>query len=290
MVTRRDFVTTTLTAAAALPFVGCGADSQKEPMDTNEESTAVALGLPGVQLYTIRSQVEADMAGSLAEVARIGYKEVEFHSYFGTAASEIAGLLNDNGLTSPAMHVSPEAFDSSIEKAIEDAKTIGHHYLICAWIPEDQRQTLDDYRRFADSFNEWGATCKQAGIQFAYHNHDFEFVELSGQLPYDLLMEQCDPELVKMELDLFWIRKAGLEPTPYFEQNPGRFELCHVKDMDSAGEMTEVGSGTIDFATDFAQAELAGSKHYFVEHDNPADPMKSIETSFAGISALLEQS
>jgi sugar phosphate isomerase/epimerase len=240
-----------------------------------------------VQLYTVRSLMETDVPGTLSQVAQIGYKEVEFHNYFGVAASEIARLLSENGLISPAMHVSPDAFDSSIGAAIEDAKTIGHHYLICAWIPEEKRQTLDDYRRYADSFNEWGAACNSAGLQFAYHNHDFEFVAVEDQLPYDLLLESCDPDLVKMELDLFWIRKAGLEPAPYFEKYPGRFELCHVKDMDPAGEMTEVGSGTIDFVSDFSYTEVAGLKHFFVEHDNAGDPMESIKTSFAGLSALL---
>ncbi len=291
MVTRREFVATALAATAALPIIGCGDESSREAMNENETETEAsiptALGLPGLQLYTVRFLMEADVAGTLERVAQIGYKEVEFHNYFGLSAPEIVTLLNDTGLTGPAMHVSPDVFASSIGKAIDDARTIDHQYLICAWIPEEQRQTLDDYRRFADSFNEWGATCKERGIQFAYHNHDFEFASVEGELPYDLLLDRCDPDLVKMELDLFWIRKAGLEPAPYFEQYPGRFELCHVKDMDANGEMTEVGSGTIDFATDFGYAGLAGLKYFFVEHDNSADPMASIETSFAAISALL---
>ena len=242
----------------------------------NEPSKPTALGLPGLQLYTVRFMMEADVAGTLEEVARIGYKEMEFHDYFGRSAAEIATLLNDNGLTSPATHVSPDVFASSIGKAIDEAKTVGQRYLICAWIPEEQRQTLDDYRRFADSFNKWGAACKESGIQFAYHNHDFEFASLEGQVPYDLLLDRCDPELVKMELDLFWIRKGGYEPLPYFKKYPGRFKLCHVKDMDTNREMTEVGSGIIDFASDFRHADLAGLKHFFVEHDNPADPIASI--------------
>ena len=256
----------------------------------NEASKPTVLGLPGLQLYTVRSLMETDAAGTLAEVALIGYKEVEFHSYFGLSAPEIASLLSTNGLTAPGTHASPNTFESSIGRAIEDAKTIGHRYLILAWIPEERRQSLDGYRRFADLFNEWGATCETAGLQFAYHNHDFEFADIEGQVPYDLLLERSDPDLVAMELDLFWIRKAGRDPLPYFEQYQGRFKLCHVRDMDIEGEMTEVGSGIIDFASDFGHANQAGLEHFFVEHDNPADPVASITKSFRGIEALLGES
>ncbi|MFV1979998.1 MAG: sugar phosphate isomerase/epimerase family protein, partial [Rhodothermia bacterium] len=128
-----------------------------------------------------------------------------------------------------------------------------------------------------------------AGIRFAYHNHDFEFADLEGQVPYDLLLERTEPDFVAMEIDLYWIRAVGHEPLPYFEQYPGRFKLCHVKDMDLAGAMTEVGSGIIDFASDFGQASLAGLEHFFVEHDDPTDPLASIATSFEGLKALLNR-
>ncbi len=253
----------------------------------NEASAPAALGLPGLQLYTVRSMMAADPCATLTEIALIGYKEVEFHDYFGLSAPEIVDLLDTNGLTAPAAHVSHDTFESSIGTVIEHAKAIGHRYLVYSGIPDGRRQNLDDYGRLADLFNGWGATCKTSGLQFVFHNHEFEFADIGGRVPYDLLLESSDPDLVAMELDLFWIRKAGRDPLPYFEKYPGRFKLCHVKDMDAGGEMTEVGSGTINFASDFDYADLAGFKHFFVEHDNPADALASITESFEGMKTLL---
>ncbi len=112
-----------------------------------------------------------------------------------------------------------------------------------------------------------GESCREAGLRFGYHNHDFEFETIDGQIPFDVLLDETDPGLVDFELDLFWITKGGEDPLRYFERYPGRFTLCHVKDMAAGGEMVDVGAGGIDFAAIFARAEQAGLKHFFVEHD-----------------------
>ena len=291
MVTRREILKQALTAAAVAPIAACAGKEQEDQVEdarTDEQQSAAGpIGLAGVQLYTVRSLMSENVGSTLAAVSQIGYKEVEFAGYFDHPASEIAAMLSDNGLTAPAAHFPGARFHSEMQALVEIATTIGHEYLVCPFIPEEERQTLDDYRRFADMMNVWGAACQTAGIQFAYHNHAFEFEPMAGEIPYDILLDRTDPSTVAMEIDLFWVRDGGHDPLTYFERYPGRFKLCHVKDMTAGGEMTEVGSGIIDFASDFAHAEQAGLEHFFVEHDQPDDPQESIRTSYEALSKLL---
>jgi sugar phosphate isomerase/epimerase len=240
----------------------------------------------GLQLYTLRDSMQEDVSRTLAMVAEIGYQEVEFAGYFGLSPTQIRTLLDDNGLTAPSAHVPLEALRGGIDPILENADTMGHRYLVLPYLVESDRSTLDAYRALADDMNTWGEACRAAGVQFAYHNHDFEFETLDGGVPYDVLLERCDADLVKMELDLFWIRAGGYDALDYFERHPDRFHLCHVKDMTASGEMTSVGRGVIDFATIFARAEQAGLRHYFVEHDNPPDPSRSVEASYGYLDTL----
>ena len=296
MGSRREFVRNAIVAAAALPVIGCtseathdqeGQPAQHDPNSSMTENSTPP-SLAGLQLYTVRALMEADTLGTLETVAEIGYREVEFAGYFGHDPSAIRTHLDQLGVQSPAAHFSLADFSNDIERVIETAAVVGHRYLVCAWIPEEQRTSLDDYRRLARSFNEWGMRCSKAGIQFAYHNHDFEFAAHEGGIPYDILLNECDAGLVAMEIDLYWIRKAGHDPFSYFERYPGRFKLCHVKDMAENGDMADVGAGTIDFAAVFEHAELAGIEHYFAEHDNPTDAIQSITTSYSGLANLLK--
>ncbi|WP_457651577.1 sugar phosphate isomerase/epimerase family protein [Rhodocaloribacter sp.] len=287
---RRTFIQASAAALGGLTLggpalTGCA----REKADAVHETAPPGHRLEriGLQLYTVRSLLEQDFAGTLEKVAAVGYKEVEFAGYFGHGPEDVKALLGRLGLTAPSTHVlldalAPDALDATVANAV----AVGHRYLVMAWLPEDERASLDAYRRHAELFNRAGETCHEAGLRFAYHNHDFEFVDLDGVRPYDLLLSETDPELVKMELDLYWITKAGADPLAYFAQHPGRFPLCHVKDMAADGEMTEVGAGTIDFATLFAHATEAGLTHYFVEHDHPADPLASITASFAYLNTM----
>ncbi len=241
----------------------------------------------GLQLYTVRDLMAADFEGTLEQVAAAGYDQVEFAGYFDHSAEDVKALLSRLGLAAPSAHVSLDTLKGdALNVAIEQAVTIGHKYLVMAWLPEDQRGSPNLYKQHAALFNRAGEACKKAGIQFAYHNHDFEFVSTEGQLPYDVLLSSTNPDLVAMELDLYWITKGGQDPLAYFKRYPGRFPLCHVKDMDDAGEITDVGRGHIDFAKIFAQAEKAGLKYYFVENDNPTDAIASIRTSETYLKAL----
>ena len=255
----------------------------------------------GVQLYSVRDLMKADFDGTIAKVAQIGYKEVEFAGYFDHTPQQVRATLDKNGLTSPACHVeysllAPDKWPGQLESA----KVIGQSCIVNPWIPEELRKTDDDWKRVAETFNRAGEESKKAGIQFAYHNHWFEFLPVNGKLPYDILLELCDKNQVKMELDLCWITAAGADPLKYFDRSPGRFPLVHVKDLKTLPkittggpqnfgdtvDLTEVGSGIIDWKRIFAQSDKAGIKHYFVEHDHPKAPLESIKTSYEYLSKL----
>jgi sugar phosphate isomerase/epimerase len=244
----------------------------------------------GVQLYTVRDQMKADFDGTIAKVAQIGYKEVEFAGYFGRTGQQVRAAVDKNGLKAVSTHVQYDELDDKFASVLETSKTIGMEYIVCPWIPEAQR----DWKKAAEKFNRCGEQTKKAGMQFAYHNHWFEFLPVDGKLPYDELLKECDAHLVKMEMDLCWITAAGADPLKYFDRYPGRFPLVHVKDLKTlpkitAGgaqnygdtvDLTEVGGGVIDWKKIFAQSEKAGIKHYIVEHDHPKQPFESITKSY----------
>jgi len=241
----------------------------------------------GLQLYTVRKAMQADVEGTLARVAATGYKEVEFAGYFGKTPTEIRALLERFGLSSPAVHVGSLAADAW-RASLEAANTIGHRYVVVPWIPAEQRGTLDGWKRVAENFNRVAAEARAAGLQLAYHNHDFEFAPVEGRIPYDVLLESTDPHLVQLEIDLYWMTKGGQDPLTYFQRWPGRIPLVHVKD--SAGppdnKMVDVGAGTIDWKRIFARRDQAGIRHFFVEHDQPADLFASIKASYDYLSKL----
>lgn len=243
----------------------------------------------GVQLYTVRKELESDFEGTLAKVASLGFREVEFAGYYNRTPAQVKAVLARNGLSAPSAHFQSVVSSGGVREAIEAAEVVGHKYLVYAWLPPEERKSLDDYRRLVERLNRAGEECGRAGIQFGYHNHDFEFAPMEGRIPYDLILEGTDARLVKMELDLYWITKGGQSPLAYFRKYPGRFPLVHVKDMDAGPErnFTEVGRGTIDFKAIFAASKQAGIKHYFVEQDEtPASPFDSIRTSIDYLKRL----
>ncbi len=240
----------------------------------------------GIQLYTVRDRMAADVPGTLERIAGIGYDEVEFAGYFEHSPADIRAMLAANGLASPAAHVPLDGMRNEPESLIDAASEVGHDYLVLAWLGEDERRTLDQYRAHAELCNRFGERCRDAGIQFAWHNHEFEFEALDGVLPMDLLLAETDPDLMQIEIDLYWTRVADVDPIAYFDKHPGRFPLCHVKDMAADGAMADVGDGTMDFAGIFAASEQAGLKHYFVERDNPTDSLESAARSYAALSTL----
>lgn len=260
----------------------------------------------GLQLYTVRDAMQQDPVGTLAKIAALGYNSVEGATYtgsqkfYGMEPMAFAKVLKQAGLIMPSSHyrLGEEQNNGQIvqgtmlhgwDKAVDDAAAVGSKYMVCAYLSEAERGTMDHYKYIADQLNKAGERCKKAGIQLCYHNHDFEFVAQNGQLPFDLLLK-TDKELVKMELDLYWATKAGKDPVALFKEHPGRFPLWHVKDMDNTPQrnFTEVGNGTIDFKRIFAQAKLAGMQYFFVEQDQtPGSPFDSIKQSVSYIKRTL---
>jgi len=243
----------------------------------------------GLQLYTVRRILEKDFEAALRQVAALGIKEVEFAGYFERKPEQIKELLKRLKLAAPSAHIDTKTLRTGLAKAIEAAKTIGHQYLILGYLPKEERKSLDDYKKLIELLNRTGEKCLEADLQFAYHNHDFEFKKIEGKIPYDLILTETDAEKVKMEMDLYWINKAGFEPLTYFEKYPKRFPLVHVKDMDNTPEknFTEVGRGVIDFKKIFSKSGTAGIKHYFIEQDEtPAEPLESVKVSLKYLKEL----
>ncbi len=275
-ITRRDFVQT---------MAGVGMATVFSPLPRT--AYRARLDKVGLQLYTVRDQMKADFEGTLARVAEIGYKEVEFAGYFDHSPADVRAILARHGLSAPSTHIgdiSPEAWKASLDAA----HTIGHEYIVVPWIPQEKRMTLDGWKQVAGDFNRAAAAARDAGIQFAYHNHDFEFPKVDGQVPYDVLLQNTDPKLVQLEIDLYWITKAGQDPLEYFARWPGRVPLVHVKDSAGVPEnkMVDVGQGKIDWKRIFAKRDQAGIKHFFVEHDQPPQPFEDIATSYRYLKGL----
>jgi sugar phosphate isomerase/epimerase len=267
----------------------CGTVAGALTLNLTPALAAAKLSKIGVQLYTVRADMAKDFDGSLKKIAELGYKEVEFAGYYNRTPQQIKTLLDQLGLTAPSAHVPIDALRNSLDQTIETAKAIGHRYLICPFLMPPERKSLDQYKQHAALFNKAGEACKKAGIQFGYHNHDFEFKELEGKLPFDLLLAETDKNLVKIELDLYWIVYAKQDPLAYMAKYPDRFALFHVKDLDKTEKrgITEVGHGVIDFKTIFAKAPKGKIKHYFVEQDTtPGSPFDSLKVSIDYLKQL----
>src|SRR5207249_253605 len=214
MTDRRDFIKA-LGAAAVGPTLWPLAPSPYHRAPSRK------LDRVGLQLYTVRQAMEHDMEGTLAKVAEAGYGEVEFAGYFGHTPKEVRAMLEHHGLAAPSAHMASLAPDEWTA-SLDVAKAIGHEYIVVPWIPAEARKTLDGFKRVAQDFNRAAAQAHDAGLQFAYHNHDFEFARTEGRLPYDVLIAETDPKLVQFEIDLYWMVKGGQDPLAYFARLPGR--------------------------------------------------------------------
>jgi len=257
----------------------------------------------GMQLYTVRDAMAKDFDGTLGKVAALGYKEVEFAGYFDKTPQQVKAALAKHGLTSPSTHIPYDQLGDAFPKVIEASRIIGHKFIVNPWIDESIRNQPGAWKRAAETFNRAGEQSQKAGIQFAYHNHHFEFVAVEGQKPLELILTTCDPKLVKIELDLCWAAAAGQDPVAWFEKYPGRFPMVHVKGLkkvppDAASwtvappiagllpDVADVGPGPVDWARIFAHAQTAGITHYFVEHDQPASPFDSLAASAKYLQSL----
>lgn len=280
---RREFVQTTSFATAGLLTLlyGCG------------ESKDTALGL---QLYTLRDTIGQDPKGVLEKVASFGYKRLETYGYdngkiFGLEFQEFGKFVNGLGMSVTSGHYGLGMIKGDTwQKAIEDAKKIGQEYMVVPYINEPERTSIDDYKQICADLNKAGEVCNENGIRFGYHNHAFEFEQMEGQVPFDVMLKELDHKNVGLEMDIFWVVNAGQDPLKYFASHPGRFEQWHVKDMDKAdrNRNADVGTGTIDYKPIFEQAELSGMKRWYVEQESyPGEPIKSAEACAKYMKTML---
>jgi sugar phosphate isomerase/epimerase len=262
----------------------------------------------GLQLYTIRDAMAIDVPGSLKKVSDAGYKYVELASYgdgkfYGYEPVAFKKLVNDLGMEILSSHTQVEAAGITLDNAqkmAEDHAKIGVKYCIQPWIVEEARTTIDSYKKMAADWNKVGGIMKEKGIQFGYHNHNFEFDKVEGKIPYfDVMLAELDKDLVTMEIDLFWTTKAGQNPIEIFKKYPGRFQIFHMKDMftkeapyfSTVGEddFAPVGAGVINFREILAAKDIAGMKYMIVEQDATTDglPFEAIKTSITNLTTKI---
>ncbi|MEN9571861.1 MAG: hypothetical protein RL172_3092 [Bacteroidota bacterium] len=283
-------------------------------------SNKVLAGIPalaarplGVQLFTFFTSIDEDVTGTLKKVAAIGFTEIESAfskkgGYYGMKPKAFAKQLNDMGMSWKSHHVlgapfklPPDAkmpvgpdgkpitippmrnLQDNMQQLVDEAAEAGVKYLVCANTPIT---TLAEVKQSAAVLAKTHEACQKAGIGFAFHNHDAEFKPVEGKIPYDIFLTETP---VKMELDVAWAVKAGKDPVEIFKQNPGRFPLWHLKDLDATHQnILPVGEGTVDYKKVFEAAGIAGLQHCFVEHDMPKDAFDSIKTSFTYLTNLFK--
>ncbi len=242
----------------------------------------------GLQLYTVRSALAKDLEGTLDAIAKAGITELEFAGTYNRDAAWWRAALQQRGLTAPATHEGMPATDEAWAPIFERANAMGHRIVIVPSPRVRSRTEKAAWQEFAARLNTAGQLARKAGLRFGYHNHDQEFAPLEGTTPYEILTKETDASLVLLELDLFWAVKAGQDPLALIRQYGKRIVCCHVKDATAAPErkMTEVGAGTIDFRRILAAGRQAGLEHWFIEHDNPADPIASMTASAAAMKTF----
>lgn len=299
MQNRREFLKVTATGSVAMMLLstaGCTTGIVKDRK---------SFGI-GIQLYSIRDAMSADVPGTLKKVADIGYKNLELAGYangkfYGYSPAEFKKIVNDLGLVALSSHTQVESASISLDKAKLMADThaeLGVKFCIKPWIEEVDRN-IEQYKKMIGDCNEVARVTKNVGIQFGYHNHNFEFANINGIVPYyDLFLPGMDAGLITMELDLFWAAKGGQDPVAMFKKYPGRFQLLHMKDMHTnqapffevkKDDICSVGEGVIDFKRILAAKETAGTKYIFVEDDNQGNgkPFEGIDTSIKNLTTKI---
>jgi sugar phosphate isomerase/epimerase len=283
-VRRRTFLAT-LGLAAVTPHFGCPSRARDIGGQTRR------LRRVGIQLYTLRDDARRDLERTLADIAAAGYNDVELlgsMDNFGTPPARLREILDRNGLRAPSTHVSGNALDD-LDRQLDDARTLGHQYLIVASLPIPGQPTLDDYRRWADRLNESGGRALPRGVWVGFHNHANDLTPIDGVVPYDLLVERTDPSVVRQQLDTGNLAMAGRDPLEYMQRFGDRYWLFHIKDVPRLGASsdTELGTGVIDFRRLLASIDRVDEKFLFVEQETyPGAPLDSVRRDYAYLSTL----
>lgn len=280
--TRREFTKGLLAAATVMGLTGyIGMGCRKSTLD-----------LVALQLYTLRDLTKDDFSGTLKKVAEIGYDAVEFAGFGGLTAKEVRQLLDDLGLVSVASHEGFERLEKDLEERIEYNLEVGNKFIVCPSMPGEWRETgVDGFKQFGEKLNILGEKMKKAGMQLGYHNHNFEFEKVDGKYLYDYLFEATDPELVKAQVDVYWVQYGGEDPIAHLKKYAGRCPLLHMKDMTADEEPTfaPVGAGILDMKGIIQTARETGVEWFIVEQDRTQQPvLEAIAISLKNMRQLLE--
>ncbi len=261
----------------------------------------------GLQLFTVREPLAKDVTGTVKKIASIGYEDCETYGYdpdqgkyYGLKAPAFKQLLADHKMITTSGHYDftklfdkpADAMTKYVDQCIEGAHALGQRYITWPWLDPAFR-TLENFRVLAGKLNTIGERVNKAGLGFAYHNHDFEFVDYGGQNGYDIIMRETDPSLVKLQMDLYWVMHSSkLSPSELISRQPGRFVMWHIKDMDKVTrDYSELGNGSIDFTVILPEASRAGLQYYYIEQGGnfARNPMQSITDSAAYFKKNLER-
>lgn len=243
-----------------------------------------------LQLYSIKELTSVDFLGTLEKVSKVGYTGVEFAGYFNTPARELKKTLDNLGLKAAGSHIGINAITENLDSVIEYSKQIDDPYIICPGLPVHLRDSADAYKKLAELFNKVGQKCKENGIQFGYHNHDFEFQKFNGEYGLDILFSNTEPDLLHMELDTFWVEYSGLKSIDFINKYKERCSILHIKDMKSLEEKvnTEIGSGIMDFKTMVEAGKKYNTKWYTIEQEEFEIPqLQSIKQSYNYLESIL---
>jgi sugar phosphate isomerase/epimerase len=245
----------------------------------------------GIQLYSLRDDARRDLERTLADIAAIGYHDIELlgsMNNFGMPPRRLRDILDQNRLRAPSTHVSGNAL-AELDRQLDDALTLGHQYVIVASLPITGTRTVDDYRRWADRLNESGKRSRERDVWIGFHNHANDMTPIGGVVPYDVLLDRTDPSVVRMQLDTGNLAMASRDPHEYMRRFGSRYWSFHIKDVPHHGAShdAELGTGAIDFARLLASIERIDEKHLFVEQETyPGAPLESMRRDYAYITAL----
>lgn len=274
MSNRRTFLRLTggLTLGTILANTGCTSAKSKQSSGTSEQMNNFLKEF-GLQLYTLRNELPGQPVEILKQIASFGYKQIESYEgpmgmFWGMSNADFKKLMDDLGMNLVASHCN---IYKDFEKKTAEAAATGMQYLVCPWI--GPQQSIDDYKKAAEKFNQCGEICKKAGIRFAYHNHDYSFKTFVNQIPQTVLMNETDPSLVDFEMDIYWVVTAGENPENWLTKYRNRFRLCHIKDRsktpvtDNSRNSVDLGSGIIPFKTILKTAFDNGMQYFLVEQE-----------------------
>jgi sugar phosphate isomerase/epimerase len=244
-----------------------------------------------LQLYTVRNETAKDFIGTLKQVAAIGYRGVELAGMGGLSAGELKAALDDLDVRVVGSHIPMERLENELEQVFEENRILDNRFIVMPWLPDERRKTSEQWYKIAETLNTVGAAAKAQGFQLCYHHHDFELIPLDGgQTPFDIIFGYVSPELVHVEVDVYWAKFAGHDPAALIRHFNGRVPLVHLKDMSAEDprKFAEVGAGILDFKAIFEAAEEGGIQAYIVERDDgEVPPLESAKISLQNLGTML---